>query len=568
MRDPSFGLGQVVACSVLRGALICTVLSVPLACKAVTSDEPSKTQPESRPDEDPLATACSAHALEVDSFLAVIERAIIADRTAGELGDRPTPQVFAMVSDEATDTRVRFGPLLSLVDHPAITTAELTKFLGVDVPANTRAIYLREGVASFQGVSDLDDPSFARAATSLWLDPTDVRAAYDTWIEAEARARTMPGVPIEVIGHQAFAVYQVVAAPQAVDELSPTQAREAAQRSLEQLSATYQVPAERLAEPNDYAFDVGDEALMPIVAAELDRQLLRRIVDRNRDLAHVLAVETGRERDLAALTRHRELARHPVDAPATAALYEIADVAPLLPARELTTTEDHGVALLGVPAEDAQRLWQVLMDAQVQTGYWPVFIGTSQSVRDREHIWAELADPSSARPGTLPADWYPAADPSEILRQADGLTLATVRERMRAWCGDPKPPSDPPPTEATRHDPTFTGTKDVRTNEWVPWVYLALVPVKENWMIPAYLPLYGTGESTPGPAMQVAIARHYQRTWDTRITVMHGAHFELLAGRRPTNADETAELMCEWDDFCVDSPGAGVFAPLWQWRWD
>jgi hypothetical protein len=109
-------------------------------------------------------------------------------------------------------------------------------------------------------------------------------------------------------------------------------------------------------------------------------------------------------------------------------------------------------------------------------------------------------------------------------------------------------------------------------------LYLALVPVREAWQVPAYLQ-NGGWNAVPDPAEQVAVLRYWHERHGARLRCFSDDVMEFDVARPPEDRDAALALAREQYVFCADlvEQGAGALRPLaealvdsrrWFFWWD
>lgn len=253
---------------------------------------------------------------------------------------------------------------------------------------------------------------------------------------------------------------------------------------------------------------------------------------------------------------------------------------------------DGTVYRLVVRGEKALDTWHALRALVATTGYWPVLLGDPEWAPrhvgamelDGESGWATAAQIVAAGEAINVPAWLETRidQVSEHYRPPHGSwpDVATIREVLaqhNAWLH--APPGNELDILYQHGDHSIGGGMP---RGLVPLVYVALVPTRQGWQIPAYLKFGGWNEA-PKPAEHVAVLRHFARRHGAEVLAMKFDTVELLVRRPPSTRDEAMTTAWEYWGYAADclpgeydSPahsieGLAAFvqsAHIWGFWWD
>lgn len=119
---------------------------------------------------------------------------------------------------------------------------------------------------------------------------------------------------------------------------------------------------------------------------------------------------------------------------------------------------------------------------------------------------------------------------------------------------------------------------DVLTGEPKPDVYIALVPVTNSWMIPAFLKIGGWNDC-PTAAEHTAIFKYWHEQYGIRVAGITADVIELEVERPPTTPEQALQLARQQFIYCPDIVYQGtqsiaalasalLNARVWFFWWD
>ena len=173
-------------------------------------------------------------------------------------------------------------------------------------------------------------------------------------------------------------------------------------------------------------------------------------------------------------------------------------------------------------------------------------------------------------------------EPMDVLGEAASTTYGTWLEQRTTWALDelgefPEDESRYPPIDWDAPEVRLSSTRDVLSGEYLPEVYIAIVPVASTEEIPAYL-LYGCFNDNPCPAEHVVVFREWTTRYDAELFSM-GEVVEFIVGKPPADWDSALALAREQYvyDYDIVWQGTGDIntlanqlqgAPTWYFWWD
>jgi Domain of unknown function (DUF4253) len=202
------------------------------------------------------------------------------------------------------------------------------------------------------------------------------------------------------------------------------------------------------------------------------------------------------------------------------------------------------VEVVRVGGDEAIEAWRKLRDEAGTSHLSPVLIGASEDA-------SLLAD-------TIRFNCRGGRTFEETLEQASKVDVERARSRVaraygvraRDLRGSTPLPAEPP------SDRFFTPF-DLLTEEPLPEVWIALLPVDESWKAAAILPWGGYNEN-PGPAVHTAVLRDWNRRYGAELVAMTGDVLELSVTRPPTSDEAALALAREQFSYAPDIVQQGV----------
>jgi len=237
------------------------------------------------------------------------------------------------------------------------------------------------------------------------------------------------------------------------------------------------------------------------------------------------------------------------------------DVTTLAP---LYTGVDGAVYRLVVRGEKALDTWHALRAIVATTGYWPVLLGDEEWARrhagamelDGENGWGSAHQIIAAAVKIDVPAW--------LETQIDRIT-EHYRPPRGAWPDAPAIREMLAKHNAWLHAPPDNELDILYQHGYermvdaggrlprglVPLVYLALVPTRQSWQVPAYLKFGGWNEA-PLPAEHVAVLKYWSRRHGAEVLAMKFDTVELLIRRPPATDREALEVAWEYFGYSPD----------------
>src|SRR5712692_3863688 len=178
-------------------------------------------------------------------------------------------------------------------------------------------------------------------------------------------------------------------------------------------------------------------------------------------------------------------------------------------ANEYSTMEIKGVDPIWkfvVPGDQAIDAWTRLSAQHAWTGHWPVLLG-----RDKDDVESilEIANDD-------------ATTPEKIVEEGTATDLGPLFER---WARDASPEENPEAPDVVGEWPkdvkpntSFLAPFDVLSHKPLPTT-IALMKVRYDWEVPAYL-RWGNWNENPPPSAHVAVLRRWSQLYRSQLVSM------------------------------------------------
>jgi len=202
------------------------------------------------------------------------------------------------------------------------------------------------------------------------------------------------------------------------------------------------------------------------------------------------------------------------------------------------------VEVVRVDGDAAIATWRKLRGHARTSGLWPVLIGSPEDA-------SLLVD-------TVTLNCKDGHTFERTLRRASEVDVEHAISRVariygvraRDLRGSTPLPDDPPSDQ-------FLVPLDVLTEEPLPEVLIALVPVDEGWKAPAILP-WGNYNENPRPAVHTAVLRDWSRRYGAELVSMTGDVLEMAVTRPPSSDQAALALAREQFSYSPDIVQQGV----------
>jgi Domain of unknown function (DUF4253) len=224
------------------------------------------------------------------------------------------------------------------------------------------------------------------------------------------------------------------------------------------------------------------------------------------------------------------------------------------------------VEVIQVKGEEAIDTWRELRAEASNTDLWPVLIGPPDQV-------ASLAD-------LVRFNCKDGFRFERTLMQAPKLeidqALSKVARRYGVRARDLRGSTPLPDYPYSKDE--FLTPLDVVTEEPLPELAIALLPIDASWQAPAILP-WGHYNDNPPPPVHTAVLRDWSRRYGAELVAMTGEVIEMSVARPPTSDRAALALAREQFRYAPDIVQQGVGdvetlaaalkdAHAWYFWWD
>lgn len=238
-----------------------------------------------------------------------------------------------------------------------------------------------------------------------------------------------------------------------------------------------------------------------------------------------------------------------------------------------------------VASKDAFDVWRNLSEAASELGYFPVVLGSDHEVEGLEGHWTTRIERNRERPQEehflnkkpgeevtwygLRQDRFVSNTPQEVLGhlgKLDPIKLLNGQDSPYRDLELPHGDWPSPPTEVTDSSRLVAGD----------WTHIALVPARQPWEVPAFLPFF-SGEAYPDQVELVTVARYYHERYGARVFGMNsGAELELWVPQPLTSKEDALAVATQHFFLCPDGVVESVETHaarlmqthLWWFWWD
>jgi Domain of unknown function (DUF4253) len=209
--------------------------------------------------------------------------------------------------------------------------------------------------------------------------------------------------------------------------------------------------------------------------------------------------------------------------------------------------DDPTIYTLTVPGEQAIHVWSQLRGMADETGYYPVVLGgvfaLGQHVED--------------------VSLYDYIPPADIVQRANDLDVAAwLKSRYEAlgYSGElGEWPADRGANSGFTVPYDWSPTSDGRN--YLPEVYIALLPTPNSWEVPAYLH-YGGWGYTPEPEAIVALLKYWHDTYGAEVICFSLDTLEMSVTHSAQDRDTALSLAAEQYALCPDLLGEQSYRSL------
>jgi hypothetical protein len=202
------------------------------------------------------------------------------------------------------------------------------------------------------------------------------------------------------------------------------------------------------------------------------------------------------------------------------------------------------VEVVKVGGDEAIETWRALRDEAGSSGRWPVLIGSPDDAR----VLAEMTEINCDDGHRY----------ERTLERASKVDVDRAKARTARFYG--VRPGDlrgstPLPDEAPSDE--FLVPLDALTEEPLPEVRIALLPIDASWKATAILP-WGNYNDNPAPPVHTAVLRDWSRRYGAEVVSMTGDVLELSVTRPPTSDTAALALAREQFSYAPDIVHQGV----------
>jgi len=231
------------------------------------------------------------------------------------------------------------------------------------------------------------------------------------------------------------------------------------------------------------------------------------------------------------------------------------------------TLSTHGSAAIA--------LWQVLRKLVEETGYWPVVLGSKNDMETHLTFLEQYGDlsivPEVIEDGLrIDAKGWLDANLAFILEENEKHGI----ERHGDW------PEEGSVDTIEDYEIPLDVVLIGDSYGYTPYseVFVALVPTKISWHVPAWL-IFGNWNDCPGPTEHVSILRRWEEQYGAEIVGISHDVIEMQVSRPPRDRTTAVTLAEEQYAFCYDiiDQGAETIEVLaavllngriWHFWWD
>ncbi|WP_395836309.1 DUF4253 domain-containing protein [Archangium violaceum] len=214
-----------------------------------------------------------------------------------------------------------------------------------------------------------------------------------------------------------------------------------------------------------------------------------------------------------------------------------------------------------VASKDAFNVWRNLSEAASELGYLPVVLGSDRAVEDVAAHWTTRLEQNKNRPQEehylnkkpgeevtwygLRQDRFVSNTPQEVLGHLGRLDPVKLLNGQDSPYRELKPPHGKWPATPMK----VTDKPELVTGDWT---HIALVPARQPWEVPAFLPFF-SGEGYPDQAELVAVARYYHERYGARVFGMNsGAELELWVPQPLSSKEDALAVAAQHFFLCPD----------------
>ncbi|HET9493555.1 MAG TPA: DUF4253 domain-containing protein [Chloroflexia bacterium] len=209
---------------------------------------------------------------------------------------------------------------------------------------------------------------------------------------------------------------------------------------------------------------------------------------------------------------------------------------------------------LSTDGESAIELWRKLRGLVLESGYWPVVLGGREEL-DR-HLESLAGNTETSTEAILESSR--SIDGEEWLRYTYENIYDSDEDEEDSYPRGQWPSDSKPDDRFTiPYKGEWIASEQRMEYEPLPVVYVALVPTRVSWQVPAYLKA-GGWNYCPVPEEHCAVLRYWEDGYGAEIVGMSFDTFELQVARPPESRESALELAQEQFAYCPDIVEQGV----------
>jgi len=197
--------------------------------------------------------------------------------------------------------------------------------------------------------------------------------------------------------------------------------------------------------------------------------------------------------------------------------------------------EDFPFPLESVAGEKAISRWEELQPTGRDEGFTPVILG---SMEDLHQLWENGESLTET--------------PEAVIEKAKTINVPLWLSERAATEPDEYTAEDGEWPEEQAGEGDFTVIfEDTSQQQYKKIIYIAKIPTREAWQIPAYLRIGGWNEC-PAAAFHVAMAKHWQEKYQAVIVTATYDTMECKVAQPPSDQETARKLAQEQFVYCTD----------------
>jgi len=203
--------------------------------------------------------------------------------------------------------------------------------------------------------------------------------------------------------------------------------------------------------------------------------------------------------------------------------------------KEENPPEDFPFSLEAVAGEKAISRWEELQATGRDEGFTPVILG---SMEDLQALWENGESLTETT--------------EEVIEKAKSIDVSQWLSERAATEPDEYTAEDGEWPEEPPEESDFTVIfEDTSQQQYKKIIYIAKIPTREAWQIPAYLRI-GDWNECPAVEFHVAMAKHWQGKYQAVIVTATYEILEYKVANPPTDQVTARQLAQEQFVYCTD----------------